>query len=81
MLEVDSIKGKSGIKIDGTERREMEQEALNYEKEEKMPGSAEESVPMPEESPVFEKEPLTEERESRFGPLKFGAGYDLKRDR
>ena len=59
----------------------MEQEAFNYEKEEKMPGSAEERVPMPEESPVFEKEPLTEERESRFGPLKFGAGYDLKRDR
>ena len=32
MLEVDSIKGKSGIKRDGTERREMEQEALNKRK-------------------------------------------------
>lgn len=32
MLEVDSIKGKSGFKRDGTERREMEQEALNKRK-------------------------------------------------
>ena len=32
MLDVDSIKGKLGIRIDGTERREMEQEALNKRK-------------------------------------------------
>ncbi|MDD3192287.1 MAG: DivIVA domain-containing protein [Oscillospiraceae bacterium] len=31
---------------------------------------------------VVEEEPVAEtERESRFGPLRFGAGYDLKRDR
>ena len=77
----ENTKSEETASEDQEEQDSMEQEAFNYEKEEKMPGSAEESVPMPEESPVFEKEPLTEERESRFGPLKFGAGYDLKRDR
>ena len=76
----ENTKSEETASEDQEEQDSMEQEALNYEKEE-MPASAEESVPMPEESPVFEKEPLTEERESRFGPLKFGAGYDLKRDR
>ncbi len=34
-----------------------------------------------EEPSVLEEEPApAEERESRFGPLRFGAGYDLKRD-
>lgn len=62
----ENTKSEETASEDQEEQDSMEQEALNYEKEEKMPGSAEESVPMPEESPVFEKEPLTEERESRF---------------
>jgi len=49
--------------------------------EEKMPDLEDEAISIQEESAVPEEEPVAEERESRFGPLKFGAGYDLKRDR
>ena len=55
--------------------------SLLYPKEEKMPDLEDEAISIQEESAVPEEEPVAEERESRFGPLKFGAGYDLKRDR
>lgn len=61
------------------EKASAEQEV--YPKEEKMPDLEDETISIQEESAVPEEEPVAEERESRFGPLKFGAGYDLKRDR
>ena len=61
------------------EKASAEQEV--YPKEEKMPDLEDEAISIQEESAVPEEEPVAEERESRFGPLKFGAGYDLKRDR
>lgn len=67
-------------------------EAPNPEKavaaEEEIPREQPRETPAPvqnipdfDEPAVLEEEPApAEERESRFGPLRFGAGYDLKRD-
>ena len=56
------------------------QEDIRHEQPHEPPVPAQDALDF-DEPAVLEEEPApAEERESRFGPLRFGAGYDLKRD-
>lgn len=58
----------------------VEEDIRREQPQEVPPATAQETLDF-DEPAVLEEEPApAEERESRFGPLRFGAGYDLKRD-
>ena len=76
----ENTKAESPASSVQKEEMPVEQEAVSTASAEETPAVSEETASKPEEAAVAE-ESIAEERESRFGPLKFGAGYDLKRDR
>ncbi|HAG57314.1 MAG TPA: hypothetical protein DCR31_00800 [Ruminococcaceae bacterium] len=76
----ENTKAESPASSVQKEEMPVEQEAVSTASAEETPAVSEETASKPEEAAAAE-ESIAEERESRFGPLKFGAGYDLKRDR
>lgn len=76
----ENTKAESPASSVQKEEMPVEQEAVSTASAEETPAVSEETASKPEEAASAE-ESIAEERESRFGPLKFGAGYDLKRDR
>ncbi|HCB65143.1 MAG TPA: hypothetical protein DEP43_04170 [Ruminococcaceae bacterium] len=76
----ENTKAESPASSVQKEEMSVEQEAVSTASAEETPAVSEETASKPEEAAAAE-ESIAEERESRFGPLKFGAGYDLKRDR
>ena len=76
----ENTKAESPASSVQKEEMPVEQEAVSTASAEETPAVSEETASKPEEAAAAE-ESIAEERESRFGPLKFGAGYDLNRDR